>query len=207
MKIFRSCIFFGVLACSALPQLTHAQHSLAFEGSLGLPSATIQNPDGSLAHYQGISMRGGVSFPLLQWELFAALLTGSVNYLDLSNGANSASQKEFANHLGAGGGLRFQFAKLFVGMDYHIMAARHYSVGIISHALEYSYTSSSYYGGISIPFGSLAVGISYHVSQGVIPSGKTGLSVDSGYEDNLILLNLKWNTGASPGEFLGNLFQ
>lgn len=181
--------------------------SLTFDGAIGLPSASIQNPDNSYAYYSGVSLEGRGFIPLLSTGTLTASLAGGIRYLDLRNNANAQSQKEFSNQIGPGIGLRIQYAKLYAGIEYYYMLARHYSVGHISKEISYEYTPLSYHFGIAIPMGALAFGASYGFSQGTIPTSKTHLSSVSKYEDSIIAVHLTWHTGSSLGKALSDLFK
>lgn len=179
---------------------------LWFNGAIFIPQSSIKNPNSSVAYYSGVGLEGKTGVTLVDLGAFSTSFYGSIRYFDLRNTANTGTQKEFANHIGTGAGLKFMFAKLYLEADYHYMLARHYSVGTISYNIDYEYTPLTYSAGISLPIGQLAFGASYSVSSAMIAGSKTGLSQDSEYNDTRIMLNVTWNTGASLFGFFSKLF-
>ncbi len=180
---------------------------VAFDGSIGLPTLSVENPDNSKAHYSGVALAGRVHFPIYSNSPFSSSLLAGLKYLDLKNNANSGDQKELVNQIGPTVGLRLQYAKLFVQAEYAYMLARHYSVGTVSRELSFNYSGLQYGAGLQIPLGTLSLGASYQISNGTYPAAKTGLSEDSAYSESLVMFHLVWNTGAGLSQFFLDLFR
>lgn len=186
---------------------TSKNDSLQFEGAIGSPQASIENPDQSTAYYDGIALQGRILIPLWAPGTFSSILTANLRYLDMKNTANNASQKEFSSQLGPGLGLRFTLGKIMVGADYFFLVDRHYSFGSISREITQEFSPVSYYAGFSMPLGTLSVGISYLMSSGTISTKSTQLNEPSPYSDSLFMVHLIWNSGISFGKFAQDLFK
>ncbi len=181
--------------------------NLKFEGSLGLPNVGIENPDGSSAYYDGLALMGRAVAPVYGIGEFWTSLVANIRYFDLKNTANTSHQKEFANQLGPGVGLRFSLGRLYLGLDYLIVRNRHYAFGGLSRELEYNSSPFSYYIGIEYPLGALSLGLSYAISNGSITTDSTNLNEAAPYTDTLILFTLTWDSGISFGKFASSLIK
>lgn len=181
---------------------------IGFDGALGYPSATITNPDESKATYSGVSVAGRFVAPLIETAGFDMTFDLCGRYVDLSNTANSAAQRETGNHIGLGAGLTLRLGKLYFGADYLHMRARHFFVGNKDEYLEYEYEPVNFFGGIKFAVGkSLSVAATYSHASASIPAKYTGLSDDSKYTDNIYWLHLTYETGLPFGQFFIDLFK
>ena len=179
--------------------------NLKFEGSLGIPNVGIENPDGSSAYYDGLSLMGRIIAPVYGKNQFWVSLVANLRYMDLENTANNDNQKEFASQLGPGLGLRFNVGRIFLGLDYFVIRNRHYAFGGISKELEYNSSPMSYYIGMEFPLGSLSLGINYAMSTGTIAVDDTKLAEAAPYTDSVAMVTLTWDSGVSFGKFASGL--
>lgn len=190
---------------------TYAQKAkgtgISFNAAFGLPSASIENPDGSKAFYSGLSLTGRVHLPLVESEFFKWDLVGGIRYFDLNNNINSKLQKELGQHIGPGAGTELRFFRFVLGYEYYFMVARHYTVGQFSESLEYKMPLTNIYGGINYQFGQLAVQFTYSQANGKVPKTETKFATDSPYQDQTYWLHLKYSTGYSFFNFLSTLFK
>ena len=179
------------------------------ELSAGSGEATVGNTDGTSANYSLLTVKGRALIPIVGDDpsaIFQADLVGGIRYLDLQNTGSIGSEKETANMIGPGGGLQLRLSRFFVGADYSYIFARHYSIGPLSHDLTYTMPELNYYGGFLIPFGQLAIGLSYSKSTATIPHASSGLSKDCAYQDQILWLQFTYSTGASFANFIKLLF-
>ncbi len=181
---------------------------VGFEGQVGSPNVQIENQDGTSAHYSGLSLLGKLKLPIWEGKSGSGVLfTGSARYLDVSNNANSGTQREAANNIGAGAGLELHFYRLFVGFDAYALKGRHYMIGTVNRYLEYDMSLTNFYGGLRIDITKgLGVSFSYSTGTGSIPKSKTFLTEDSPYNDTVMWFHLIYNTNQGSGKFLKVLF-
>ncbi|MGE3972889.1 MAG: hypothetical protein AB7F59_00030 [Bdellovibrionales bacterium] len=179
---------------------------LSAQVDLGLPTVTIENPDSSIAYYTGIGVTGRGILPLLDTRYFSFNLVGNAKYLDLKNTASTASQKEIANHIGAGGGVSVMLWIFFYGIDYNYMLARHYTVGTFSQELNYNYTSAVTYYGAQIEFGQLSLGGGVSMNTATISNGATDLNMDSPYSEKTYFVFARYSTGLTVPRMFKALF-
>lgn len=178
---------------------------VTFDGALGMPAVTIENPNGQKAGYSGLSLQGRLLAPIYGDNGFSTQIHGVLRYHDLENKLRSEHGTEVANHIGPGLGLSFRLGRLTAGYEYMLMEARHYFIGNIGHKTTYSYTASTAFVGFVVPFGDLGVGIGYNYTMGNISKDETGLSKDSPYNEQSIWFHLTYDTGTSLGEFAKKL--
>lgn len=198
-----SLIFLLIFNCST--GVWAKQGGVAFDGSIGLPSIELSNPDGTAAAYDGLSLQGRLLSPIFEDSGIGIFLQGVLKYHDLENTISKSGSVEIANHIGPGVGLSFQFARLSLGYEYMMMKARHYYIGAAGRSIEFDYTVGSMYAGISVPFGALALGLSYGYAVGKILKAETGLSKDSDYTEQTIWFHLTYGTGAKLGDLAKSL--
>jgi len=210
-RAFRWLLTFAFATTTALPSAWAAgggkSGNLHFEGNIGTPNVAIENPNGTTAYYDGLTMLGRIIAPVFVRDALATSLTANLRYLDLKNTANSGSQKEFASQLGPGLGLRLSVGRIHLGADYFVIQSRHYSFGGVSNEVSYSFSPLSYYLGMGFSLGSLSFGLSYILTSGAVGKKESELSKDSPYSDSLTMLTLSWDTGISFGKFAGDLIK
>lgn len=153
-----------------------------------------------------MSFAGRGVLPMFEDDNYALSLTGGLRYLDLTNTANNSEASEVANMVGPTAGLTLRLYKFFVGYEYDLMLARHYTIGSLSKATKYTMPLGTISGGLTIPFNQLSVSLSYSQSSGKVPKSGSGLSKDVPYQDQIVWLQLTYSTGASFQKFLGFLF-
>ena len=80
-------------------------HGVAFEAGVGAPAATLENANGSNAHYAGQGFNARFVIPY--WFRETYTIGNSINYriVNYENNANSSSQKEFARQSSFGLGI------------------------------------------------------------------------------------------------------
>jgi hypothetical protein len=179
---------------------------VAFSIGAGMGKATIENPDQTKAHYKVLALEGRGQIPLIVTPSFEADLLGSMRYLDLENTANNGFQSEVANLIGPGAGLEFRAFKFVLGVEYHLMLARHYAVGNTSRDMKYEMPMLNLYGGLNFQFKQLSVSLSYSQGSASVPKASSGLAKDSPYTDQIFWLQFTYSTGASFTNFIKFLF-
>lgn len=168
------------------------------DAAIGSPSIALTNPDDSIAYYGGISLRGEVEVPIYVNGAFSSDLSFLGRYFDLTNTANSSVQREMANHIGPGLGLRLSYSKLYAGMSLYYMRARHIWVGSNNYYQEYDYTASTTYFGLSWnPANLVSLSLSYETGQATISSSQINLTRDVPYSESTVWLHLTYTTGSS----------
>ncbi len=209
MKFILVLLIFGSSAVHGAKSNRNAKagnpYSLEAELSLGLPTASVENPDGTRAHYKGVAASGRGLLPILAFQAIALKLSGGLKYLDLQNTVNG-DQTEVGQHVGPGLGLELQAGRFFVGYEYYYMVGRHYSIGPLSHDIKMTYSAPQLYYGMSFSFGQLSVGLSASQSSSKFSKKDTELDADSPIGDQVYWLSLRYELGLSFGSFLQGLF-
>lgn len=178
------------------------------DAGVGEGYSAIQNPDNTTAYYQTVALEGRGHIVLIgnSSSPLGCDLVGGIRYLDLRNTAQTTNEKEVANLIGPTVGVHFRLFKLIGGYQVDYLLARHYSVGPVSHELDYSMVTNHTYFGLQYTLGQLSLGLTYSTSQGIVPHASTGLSVDSAYNDQIYWLNLNYSFGTSFMSFMKALF-
>jgi hypothetical protein len=182
------------------------KYHLLGEMQIGYPTATLTNPDGTKARYDGVGLRMAVLVPVLDklsWDIY---LTGGVKYLDLQNTANGDGQQEVANVIGPLAGVAIRWTKFWFGAHYNQLWARHYATGPFSGRSTYNFNSVDYFAGLHYQFGRLGVGLTYSMSSAEISKEHTGLNSDTPYNDSMISLQFTFNTGETLWQMIKSLF-
>jgi hypothetical protein len=179
------------------------------EAGVGYGYSGITNPDSTTAYYQTLSIfaRGHVVL-LGDSSSFSALdLTGGAAYYDLKNSSTAVNnEKEVGNIIGPTIGLHGRIHRVVVGYQFEYLLGRNYSIGPISHEMDYQMTANRVYAGLQYNLGQLALSLTYTTSMATLPQSSTGLSVSSPYTDNIIYLNFTYSLGVPFVTFLKELF-
>ena len=173
---------------------------IAFILALGRPHAIINNPDGSEAHYKGLSLKGRLAIPVVEESVFGLDFYGVARYVDLKNTASDSVRQEVAQHLGAGIGMEVQLTRFVVGVDYSHMMARHYGIGTVSGHLEFEMPLLKSYCGFTIPLDFLPIQLTYSNAKSEIPTSATGFAEASPYNEQAFWIHFKYSTGTSVGK-------
>ncbi|MCB0349992.1 MAG: hypothetical protein KDD38_02340 [Bdellovibrionales bacterium] len=181
------------------------QSGVRFDGAVGMPAVTITNPNKTTAGYDGISLQGRLFTPIVEDSSINILAQAVLRYHDLKNTQSTDAETEVANHIGPGLGLTFTFARLSLGYEYMLMKARHYYIGSTGRQIEFDYTASNIFAGITIPFGDLGIGFSYNYATGKAGKGETGLTKDSDYTEQSIWFHISYSTGSALGDLARSL--
>lgn len=181
---------------------------ISFDGSIGSPSSTITNPQASKAYYSGVSASARFVAPFLEVGPLECSFDFIGKYVDLNNTANGSSQRETGNHIGLGSGLTVRVGKLYFGLDFTEMRARHFFVGNKNEYLEYEYGAPSTFIGLNYSFNNvLSAKLTYSQLSTQIKSSYTGLDTSSKYSENILWIWLSYDTGMGLGKFFTALFK
>jgi hypothetical protein len=197
--------FVIAFGCGSILLAKEGGGGIAMEAALGMPFAQINNPDGTKAYYSGLSLLGRLHVPLYENPNFSFDLMGSLKYLDYKNTANNGTLQEYAQHIGGGPGLEIRILKFIAGFESHYMVARQNTVGTFSHSFDYTFPTTTYYYGVTIPRGFLALSFTYSATTGSVPQDKTNLSSDSPYADHAYWFHIKYATGYDLSDFWRSL--
>lgn len=193
------------LAAVQAAQAKSGDSGVKLELSVGQPSVSIENPDGTKAGYSGLSAMGRGFVPLMSGSSFRLDLTGTIKYLDLSNTANG-EQKEFAQYLGPGLGLQISLSRFFIGADYMYLKGRHSAVGPFANQSEFDISGLDIHAGIRIDFGTGSLGFAWSQMTSVVPASSTNLSKDSPWADQVYWLQFSYNFKTTTGNLFKSLF-
>lgn len=186
----------------------HSKAGISFDGSIGLPNASITNPESSHAYYSGVSASARFVAPMVELGPFEFTFDFIGKYVDLNNTANQSAQRETSNHIGLGTGLTLRLGKLYFGLDFTEMRARHFFVGNKNEYLEYEYGAPTSFVGINYSFNKvLSTKLTYSQLSTEIKSSYTGLDSNSKYKESIISLWLSYDTGMGLGQFFTSLFK
>ena len=186
----------------------HGYAGISFEGSIGMPNSSITNPESSIAHYSGVSASARFVAPFVELGPFECTFDLIGKYVDLNNTANQSAQRETGNHIGLGTGLTMRLGKLYFGLDFTEMRARHFFVGNKNEYLEYEYGAPTTFVGFNYSFNNvLSAKLSYSQLSTEIKSSYTGLDSNSKYSENIVWLWLSYDTGMGLGKFFAALFK
>ncbi len=205
--MFRISLFIlGSMVLGGLPAWAKLDSSgVKMELSIGQPSLSIENPDGTKAGYSGLSAMGRGFLPVFGGSGFRADLTGTIKYLDLSNTANG-EQKEYAQYLGPGLGFQLTVSRFFIGADYLYLKGRHSAVGPFVNHREFDISGVDIYAGVRIEFGTGSLGFAWSQMSSSVPASSTNLSTDSPWKDQVYWLQFSYSFKTTPGNLVKSLF-
>lgn len=196
-----------ILLCGNPIAWSRGSENLLFDFSFGKPVASISNPDGSLAYYDGLSSNAKFIVPI--WGNSAMTLKGlaSLNYFDLKN-TTTQSVTETAQAIGPGLGLELRTFGLLLGATAHMMRIRHQLISsVVSNNLEYSFMLNGFYIGYEKSFKNLRIGVLKTDSTASLPSGDNGLSQKSTFTESTIWLTIRYDFGVGANQFLSTFFK
>jgi len=179
--------------------------SVSIEGEVGLPSLSIENPDGSKAGYEGVSLLGRIHFPTYNSGNILMGIHGTYKRMYLENTYTGYDATEMAEHSGVGAGMSVLFGKLMLGVDYLMMSAQHHYTGGIGINSTFDYNAINAFAIISFRVGGLKGWVGYSYTDASIDSGQTGLSKDAALKEQQFFLNFIFNTDANVGSLKGIL--
>jgi hypothetical protein len=182
------------------------ERGVKMEVSIGMPSLSITNPDGSKANYGGLAGAAKGLLPLIGSGSFRTNFTAGFRYLDFENKANG-DQSEYAQYLGPGLGLELSLSRFVLGADYFFLKGRHTTVGTFSHKTEFDITGLNYYAGIQHKFGSASIGLIWSQMNATISGGDVGISGDSKWANQTYWLQFTYHFKSDTGKFLKGLFK
>lgn len=187
---------------------SYSYAGISFDGSIGAPNATITNPQSTQAYYSGVSASARFVAPIIEIGPFECTFDLIGKYVDLNNTANQSTQRETGNHIGLGTGLTLRLGKLYFGLDFTEMRARHFFVGNKNEYLEYEYGAPTSFVGINYSFNNvLSAKLTYSQLSTEIKSSYTGLDSNSKYKESIVWLWLSYDTGMGLGRFFTALFK
>lgn len=187
-----------IIAMSSISFSSHSKeaHGLSFQAAIGVPSVEIENPNGSAAGFDGLSVLGKVLVPIFE-NNFSMYVSGQFQYDDLKNSINSNQFAEMAHHYGPGLGLKFTYYSLYLSYNYYLMRASHSYVGSIGNQIEYGYNTSQISTGLDYNVGKMLVGIGYTFGSGQISKSEIRASRNAKISNKTVWLNFTFVTGAS----------
>jgi hypothetical protein len=186
-------------------QAKQSPYTLGGEFHVGYPNLKLTNPDGRNAYYDGIAIRGNLNLPLYR-GFMDVYLSGGGKYLDLENNANSSSQYESANIIGAGAGLSFRIKYLWFGAKYFHEWGRNFSSGAFDNRVSYQMDAMEYFAGLYFRFDRLGLGLAYSQQPAKIQKRYSGLNTSTPYNESMYSLQITYDTGETLWAILGSLF-
>lgn len=184
-----------LLTATAQAQRTGGSRSKAifFDLSLGSASAKIENSNGTVAYYGGISLGTQVVIPVFVYSALQTSLVGSGQYADYKNTASGATT-ETAKLFGPGVGLELRLLGVVAGYGLNFMSVRHEFSGPSSGKSEYSMQVTDLYVGYIKDFDRLGVGVAYRRSGATVPADKTATGLSAPFHSEIYSLVLRYNT-------------
>jgi hypothetical protein len=176
-------------------------------GGLGYPKTSLENPDGSLANYDGWAFRLGLELPIIEVESFTFALTGAYKNLSLENSSNNAVLKETAKHNGYGGGAQITLGKVLVGANYLMMSGEHTASGAYSNNLEYEYDAIEYYAGLKFRKNNFSWSIYYSMTDAVVDKKELQSISDANWKDGTLWLGVSYHLPLDIGGIFTELFK
>lgn len=182
------CLLFSFnLWAQRIPNTLKAQFSLRQS------ILEIDNPDNSVASYNGFTVATKLLFPIKKIKQLTTFLTGGFRYSAFDNAANSSLQSENATYYGPNLGAELSLFGFFVGTDYEFLKGRHSAVGIYTKNTDVAINALSFRYGFRYNLGRSSFGLALHQLDSALSKSDTGLSEDSSWRNTGISINFIYN--------------
>lgn len=187
---------FLIILCLIFSSLVNAQRiSETLKGQFSLRQSVLEidNPDNSVAAYDGFTIASNLILPLKKIKKLSTSLIGGFRYSSFDNTANSSAQNEHAIYYGPSLGAELSLLGFFVGADYEFLKGRHSAAGLYSKNTEVNISALSFRYGFSYSLGRSALGFAFHQLNSTLSKSDTGLSKDSPWKNTGVSINFIYN--------------
>lgn len=128
----------------------HAEKDgISFSAQYGIPDYILTDSSNTQYIYSGYNLDARVHVPLYDFKgPFSVKLSLGTQILSLENTANSDSFSENAQHSGYGYGLQLSVYRLYAGINFDTLEAKHYWNGAVNSKSSFKYNSTHTYVGM-----------------------------------------------------------
>lgn len=165
------------------------QHNLNAELSLRQSFLEINNPDSSVASYNGFTVATKLLYPIKKMKRLTVSLAGGFRYTTFDNAANYSTQSEDAVYYGPSLGAELSSFGFFIGTDYEFLKGRHSAVGTYTKNTDVSINALSFRFGFRYKLGRSTLGLSLHQFDSALSKSDTGLSENSPWRNTAMSIN------------------